>query len=51
MLPFGIDLAVDAVFALAIYFVAVRQSAPSQLVARYLEEDTEPTEAEPVPAA
>jgi hypothetical protein len=50
ILPFGVDLAVVAVFALVIYFLAVRQSAPSQLVARYLEEDTEPTEAQAAPA-
>ncbi len=42
-LPFGIDLAVTAIFALAIYFLAIRQSAPSRLVARYVEEDTENT--------
>ena len=40
-LPFGIDLAVTAVFGLAIYFLAIRQSAPTELVARYIEEDTE----------
>ena len=40
-LPFGIDLAVTAVFALAIYYLAIRQSAPTELVAHYIEEDTE----------
>ena len=41
VLPFGIDLAVTAVFGLVIYFLAVRQSASSDLVARYLAEDQE----------
>lgn len=50
-LPFGIDLAVVAVFALVTYFVAVRESAPSHLVQRYLAEDTDTGgEREAVPA-
>ena len=40
-LPFGVDLAVVAVFALVVYAFAVRQGAPPKMVKRYLAEDSE----------
>ncbi len=40
-LPFGVDLAVVAIFALVIYAFAVRQGAPPKMVERYLAEDSE----------
>lgn len=49
-LPFGVDLAVTAVFALGIYFLAIRQSAPSELIARYIAEDTDDDGKQEAPA-
>lgn len=40
-LPFGVDLAVVAAFALIIYPFAVRQGAAPKMVERYLAEDTQ----------
>jgi amino acid transporter len=40
-LPFGVDLAVVAVFGLVIYALAVRQGAAPKMVERYLAEDAD----------
>ncbi|HEX4432086.1 MAG TPA: APC family permease [Frankiaceae bacterium] len=50
-LPFGIDLAIVAVFALVVYAFAVRQGAPSKMVERYLAEDTGQDPSEPASAS